>query len=149
MNRRRQFLAVTGAMLVLGVIPAAHAQRALPAVTVYKSPTCGCCGDWVTHMRDNGFKVETHDLTDLAPIRRKWGVPDELTSCHTAQVGGYTIEGHVPAADIKRLLRERPKARGLAVPGMVPGSPGMEQGTAQPYSTILFGGGSYRVFERH
>ena len=92
MNRRRQFLAVTGAMLVLGVIPAAHAQRALLAVTVYKSPTCGCCGDWVTHMRDNGFKVETHDLTDLAPIRRKWGVPDELTSCHTAQVGGYTIE---------------------------------------------------------
>jgi hypothetical protein len=106
--------------------------RALPAVadassvTVYKSPTCGCCTGWVTHMRQHGFRVKTEDLTDLQPIKTRHGVPDELQSCHTALVGGYIVEGHVPADLVERLLRERPRIVGLAVPGMPVGSPGME-----------------------
>lgn len=148
MNRRHFCLRTAGAVLGLGLAPQAFAQRS-EVVTVYKSPTCGCCGDWVKHMRENGFRVETHDLGDVSPIRRRYGVPSALASCHTAMVGGYAIEGHVPAADIKRLLRERPKAIGLAVPGMVIGSPGMEQGKPEPYETLVFDATGYRVFARH
>jgi hypothetical protein len=97
-------------------------------VTVYKSPTCGCCKEWVKHLQANGFSVTTHDVTDIIPYKTANGVPAALGSCHTAKVGGYVIEGHVPASDIKRLLKERPPVRGLAVPGMPVGSPGMEQG---------------------
>lgn len=97
-------------------------------VTVYKSPTCGCCKEWVKHLQANGFSVTTHDATDIMPYKTANGVPAALGSCHTAKVGGYVIEGHVPASDIKRLLKERPPVRGLAVPGMPSGSPGMEQG---------------------
>lgn len=149
MNRRRYFVLAAGAVLALGMLPAAHAQGALPLVTVYKSPTCGCCGEWVKHMRASGFRVETRDIDDVTPIRRRVGVPDELSSCHTAMVGVYAIEGHVPAADVKRLLREGTKVKGLAVPGMVIGSPGMEQGPAQPYATIAFDEHGHRVFEQH
>ena len=124
-------------------------KQSLSPVTVYKSPTCGCCGEWVKHMQASGFRVESREVADVTPIRHKYGVPDELSSCHTALVGGYTIEGHVPAADIKRLLRERAKATGLAVSGMVVGSPGMEQGPPQPYTTIVFDGRGGKVFERH
>jgi hypothetical protein len=120
-----------------------------PKVSVYKSPACGCCGEWVKHMRANGFRVETHEVADVAPFRLRYGVPDALGSCHTAVVGGYAIEGHVPASDIQRLLREQPSVRGLAVPGMVPGSPGMEQGPAQPYATLAFDARGSRVFARH
>lgn len=120
-------------------------------VEVYKSPTCGCCSEWVTHMKKNGFDVVVHDVRNVAPFRRQLGIPDQMESCHSALVGGYAIEGHVPAADVKRLLRERPKAKGIAVPGMVQGSPGMEQGMGKdPYQVLLFdGSGRTTVFERH
>ena len=147
-NRRRLWLRAAGATALLGLVPLARGQR-LEVVKVYKSPTCGCCGEWVKHMQANGFKVEATDMNDVSPIRRRYGVPGELASCHTAIVGGYAIEGHVPADDIKRLLRERPKAIGLSVPGMVVGSPGMEQGPPEPYNTVIFDAQGYRVFARH
>jgi hypothetical protein len=111
---------------------------AAPKVVVYKDPDCGCCGAWVDHMKANGFSVTVHDVRDMTPHKRKLGVPERLGSCHTAVVDGYTIEGHVPAADVKRLLKERPKAKGLAVPGMPQGSPGMETGKLDPYDVLLF-----------
>jgi hypothetical protein len=138
MHARRSFVLAASAVLALGMVPGARAQQSLPLVTVYKSPTCGCCGEWVKHMQASGFRVETHETGDVTPIRRRYGVPDELSSCHTAIVAGYAIEGHVPAADIKRLLRERTNAKGLAVPGMVAGSPGMEGPRSDPYRVLLF-----------
>lgn len=135
--------------LVLLSAATAFAQGAAK-VEVFKSVSCGCCGAWVEHMRQNGFQVSTHDVTDVPAQRRKLGMPDRLGSCHSAKVGGYVIEGHVPAADIRRLLRERPKAIGLAVPGMVPGSPGMEAPKTQPYNTLLVAGdGSTHLFASH
>ncbi|HEY5635407.1 MAG TPA: DUF411 domain-containing protein [Burkholderiales bacterium] len=150
MNTGRRVFALLVVAVVLALPLHANAQRT-QAVTVYKSPTCGCCGEWVKHLKSNGFKVEAHDVADLDPIKQKLGVRPELASCHTATVGGYTIEGHVPASDIRRLLAERPKdAKGLAVPGMPVGSPGMETGPAQPYATLLFDkAGGTRVFARH
>lgn len=100
-------------------------------------------------MRAAGFRLETRNLADVTAVKRKLGVPEALRSCHTAMLGDYVLEGHVPAADVKRLLRERTKARGLAVPGMPAGAPGMEQGRPQPYSTIAFDASGSRVFERH
>lgn len=149
MHSRRAFVRAASAVLTLAMVPGADAEQALPPVTVYKSPTCGCCGEWVKHMRASGFRVDTHEVADVTPIKRRYGVPDALSSCHTAIVGGYAIEGHVPAADIKRLLREGTKAKGLAVPGMVAGSPGMEQGPPKPYATIVFDERGSKVFERH
>ena len=148
MITRRAFVFGAGAGLALAALPGAQAQYA-PLVSVYKGAACGCCGQWEIHMRANGFRVETHNITDVVPLKRKLGVPETLYSCHTATVGGYVLEGHVPAIDVKRLLRERTKTRGLAVAGMVPGSPGMEQGAPQPYSTIAFDDRGTRVFERH
>ena len=108
-------------------------------VTVHKDPNCGCCSGWVEHLRAAGFSVDVQETTDLVRVRQRHGVPPELTSCHTAIVGGYVVEGHVPAPAIQRLLAERPDAKGLAVPGMPVGSPGMEGGAPQPYAVILFG----------
>lgn len=125
------------------------AQR-IPSVTVYKTATCGCCKDWVKHLEANGFRVESHDVTDLDRIKRNLGVRPQYASCHTAIADGYTLEGHVPAGDIKRLLAERPKGRGLAVPGMPGGSPGMESAPKQPYATLLIDDqGGARVFAQH
>jgi hypothetical protein len=119
-------------------------------VTVYKSASCGCCRKWMDHLTANGFAVTGHDTSDVALVKNQYGVPQALRSCHTAIVGGYVIEGHVPAADIKRLLRERPKIAGLAVPGMVTGSPGMEMGnTADRYDVIAFGDGKTSVYASH
>ncbi len=119
-------------------------------VVVYKSPTCGCCGNWVAHLRANGFTVDVRERADLTPVKERLGVPARLESCHTAEVGGYVVEGHVPAADIRRLLAERPPARGIAVPGMPAGSPGMEDGgRSEPYQVYLFGDGRYSVYARH
>ncbi len=147
-ERRRVFLAAGAALLAACRLPAARAAAA-PVVTVYKSPLCGCCGGWVEHMRRSGFEVRVNSVSDLAPYREKLGVPLGLASCHTAEVGGYAVEGHVPAEDVRRLLRERPDARGLAVPGMVPGSPGMD-GPASAYATLLFDArGRYRIFAQH
>jgi len=145
-SRRRFSFAVAG--LFLGAAVPAIAQRKTQ-VTVYKSPACGCCGDWVKHMRANGFGVEVIDVQDVTPYRHRAGVPDHLASCHTAIVDGYAIEGHVPAGDIRKLLSERPRVTGLSVPGMVVGSPGMEQGAPQPYATIAFDERNTRVFARH
>lgn len=118
-------------------------------ITVWKSPSCGCCGKWVAYMRDQGFKVTVHDMNDVNPIKRQHAIPESMWSCHTAVVDGYVIEGHVPAPDIVRLLRDHPKVDGLAVPGMVTGSPGMEGGRAQPYDVVAFGDGKTLVFAHH
>ena len=123
---------------------------AAPAIVTYKDPGCGCCAAWVEHLRANGFEVTTHDVRDMASYKQKFGVPDRLGSCHTAVVAGYTIEGHVPAADIKRLLRERPAAKGLAVPNMPHGSPGMETGRVDAYDVLLFdANGQTRVYKSY
>lgn len=121
-------------------------------VTVYKSESCGCCIAWVEHLRRNGYRVETHDLDNLGPIKERVGIPFGKGSCHTAEVGGYFVEGHVPATDIRRLLAERPDAKGLTLPGMPIGSPGMELPgrAAEPYDVLLVArDGSISVFSRH
>lgn len=134
--------------LVLLPVAAALAQGA-PRVEVFKNASCGCCGGWVEHMRQSGFEVITHDVADVAAERKKLGMPERLGSCHSATVGSYVIEGHVPAADIRRLLKEKPNAVGLAVPGMVPSSPGMA-GPKTPYDTLLVGrDGATRVYASH
>ena len=136
--------------LAAGLVFPARAQTG-PVVDVVKTPTCGCCNGWIAHMRQSGFQVRVRDVQDTTPIARRLGVPDDLRSCHTASVGGYAVEGHVPANDIRRLLRERPQAAGIDVPGMPMGSPGMEHGShRQPYQTILFTrAGRRSVFARH
>lgn len=121
------------------LIPAARGNAGLPNVVVHKSPTCGCCGAWVEHMRDAGFPVEVRNADNLEPVKSRLGVPYGKGSCHTAEVDGYFVEGHVPASDIKRMLAERPDALGLTLPGMPIGSPGMEvpDGTVQAYTVEL------------
>lgn len=127
-------------------LPASAAE----AVDVYKSPYCGCCEKWVEHLRQAGFSVQTHDVNDVPAARQRLGMPERLGSCHTAKVAGYVVEGHVPAADIQRLLKEKPKAIGLAVPSMPPGSPGMESPKPVPYNTLLVRtGGEITVFAKH
>jgi hypothetical protein len=144
-------LGVMAASLVVTGARVLAAQADLPEVVVYKTPTCGCCSKWVAHLRAAGFKVSTTDLEDLGAIRRDWKVPPKLASCHTAKVGGYVIEGHVPAADIRRLLETRPRVDGLSVPGMPIGSPGMEQGNeVEPYDVLSFNAaGETSVFASH
>lgn len=127
-------------------------DASLPVVTVYKTPTCGCCTAWVEHMEAAGFRLDVRDTLDLAPVKLENGVPNGLGSCHTARVGDYVVEGHVPAEDVKRLLAEKPAGvRGIAVPGMPIGSPGMEvQGRpADPYDVVAFGDGGQQVFASH
>ena len=134
--------AATGGTKVIG----------LPIAIVHKSPTCGCCKLWVDHLEQAGFRVQVRESNDLEPIKKKLGVPYGEGSCHTAEIGGYFVEGHVPAEDIKRLLAQKPKARGLTVPGMPAGSPGMEvpSGRVQPYAVKLVGtDGSTSVWARH
>lgn len=114
-------------------------QAADPKMQVYKTSTCGCCAKWVDHMKASGFDVEVTNVPSTAEYRKKYGVPDKLMSCHTAVVSGYTVEGHVPASDVQRMIKTHAKGKGIAVPGMPIGSPGMEQGTArQAYSVVLF-----------
>lgn len=120
-------------------------------ILVVKSPTCGCCSKWADYLRQEGFKVQVRNENDMAQLKRDLGVPPNLASCHTATVAGYVIEGHVPAKDIRRLLTDKPIARGLALPGMPIGSPGMEQGERRdPYTTFLFkADGQSQLFMRH
>jgi hypothetical protein len=125
---------------------------AFPLITVHKTPSCGCCSKWVEHLRDSGFEVTAEDHSSLAGIKQQLAVPQPLRSCHTATVDGYVIEGHVPAEDLQRLLRERPtQIAGLAVPGMPLGSPGMEHPQSQPYQTVAWhrAGGATEVFAQH
>lgn len=136
----------------LGAVWWANTSRAEgPTVTVYKSATCGCCKRWVSYLRDEGFRVDAHNVRDLNAVKRRNGVPYEAASCHTALVDGYVVEGHVPAADIRRLLSEEPDVRGIAVPKMPVGSPGMEQGGRKdPYKVVTFGeGGVEGVWARY
>ena len=142
------------AMLVGFSFSAATAQRspAAPTIEVYKSPTCGCCSGWVRHLRDNGFTVRTTDTEKVDELKATHRIPKQAQSCHTALVSGYVIEGHVPAADVQRLLKERPAVAGIAVPGMPIGSPGMEVAGMKPqaFDVIAFGkDGSTRVFATH
>lgn len=121
-----------------------------PKAMVYKSPTCGCCSKWIEHLEANGFEVESENVRDLTLVKQVNGVPRQMAACHTALVEGYFVEGHVPAEDIKRLLKERPEIAGLAVPKMPIGSPGMEGPNAQPYEVLAVGkDGRATVFARH
>ena len=151
---KRRFLLQTLASLAgsAAVMPNLIAQTR-PQVEVWKDPECGCCKDWVSHLEANGFQVKVHDSGN-AQARSRLGVPDKLGSCHTALIGGYALEGHVPARDIQRLLKERPKAVGLAVPGMPIGSPGMDGaaygGRKDAYDVLLIQtDGSTRVYQSY
>jgi len=125
-------------------------QAALPTVEVYKSPLCGCCEGWAEHLRKSGFQVVLHNVDDVPAARARLGMPDRYGACHTAKVGNYLVEGHVPAADIKRMLNKHPRAIGLAVPSMPPGSPGMESDRAIPYDTLLVStDGKATIFAHH
>ncbi len=125
------------AILAIGVSATAVACGE-PAVEVYRSPTCSCCIKWVRHLESEGFTVAVNDVRDVRPLKAEHGVPESLGSCHTALVDGYVVEGHVPASDVKRLLAERPKVTGLAVPGMPIGSPGMEGPNPERYRVMSF-----------
>lgn len=146
---RRTVIALAAAAIALPALGRAAGVR----VEVAKSPTCGCCSAWVAHMRAEGFDVAVRDVPQdlLNQIKARAGVSPDVASCHTAAVEGYVVEGHVPAADVRRLLAERPAARGLSVPGMPVGSPGMEMGAARdPYDVILIGlDGATSVFSSY
>lgn len=152
--KRRQLLIGAGGLLLAGAVLAGvpaltGAPAAALTMEVWKSPSCGCCGAWVKHMERAGFSVTVHDTDDLATVKAAKGVPERLASCHTGKIDGYVIEGHVPAVDLKRLLAERPKATGLAVPGMPATAPGMDAPTGESYAVILFGApGGDVVFAR-
>jgi hypothetical protein len=125
-------------------------QLAAQTVTVYKSPTCGCCTGWVDYLRDNDFEVEIFDVQDLDPIREQYGVDRHLQSCHTALVDGYVVEGHVPVNDIRRLLEEKPDIKGLSAPGMPALSPGMASLTPKNYNVLSFDEfGKVEVFSKY
>jgi hypothetical protein len=142
-----------GAAALTSLLPRISAAAPKPTpITVYKDPSCGCCKNWVEHLRANGFAPEVHDRADMDALKDSLGVPAALRACHTGVVGTYVIEGHVPAADVKKLLTTKPaKTVGIAVPGMPAGSPGMEMGgRADHYDVIAFASaGATRVFARH
>lgn len=122
----------------------------LPIVQVYKSPTCGCCSKWISHLEANGFTVKATDVNDINLIKHSYGIPPALSSCHTAVVGEYLVEGHVSAEDIVQLLKQKPAIKGIAVPGMPIGSPGMEGRNPQAYDVISFDSqGETEVFSSH
>jgi hypothetical protein len=127
----------------MGAVSALHAGTVFaaeePVVTVHKDPDCGCCSGWVKHLQKAAFRTKVLETKDLDAVKKKLGVPDDLAACHTAEVSGYVIEGHVPAIALRRFLNEKPTATGLAVPGMPIGSPGMEGGNPEQYEVILFG----------
>jgi hypothetical protein len=151
-SRRHVLLAATGGVvLAAGPRPAGTQASELPEINAFRNPGCGCCEKWAEHLKAAGFRVTMTDDGDLAGRRRSLGVPEALAGCHVAQAGPYVIEGHVPAQDIVRLLKERPDALGLAVPGMPAGSPGMENdGSSEGYDVLIFSAnGSNAVYERH
>ena len=135
-------LGVAAVTLVLttGAAPVSPVDAApkKPTITVYKDPGCGCCKSWIEHLIKHGYRVEAKDTPQMTEIKHSLGVPDGITACHTAVVNGYLIEGHVPADDIARLLKTKPKVAGLAVPGMPMGSPGMEGPRKQHYQVLSF-----------
>jgi len=150
MISRRIFLGGIAASFLLVRFSGTAIARS-PGVTVHKDPNCGCCGAWVDHLRAEGFEVSVTATTQINRIKAKLGVPNALASCHTAEIDGFIIEGHVPAGSIRKLLSLRPNIRGLAVPGMPVGSPGMEVEGSPPdtYDVIAFGPSGQSVFARY
>lgn len=146
MNTRRNFIKAMAAALALPLVARARPRE---VVLNYKGPACDCCGEWEKHMRANGFRVESRKVDDMDAIKRRYGVRDDLVSCHTALVGGYVIEGHVPASDVRRLLKEKSKVIGLTIPGMPASAPGMDGKPHKPYEVLAFDAGRAWVFERH
>ncbi len=151
MHARGRSLATFMALLTAAALSACGAPDRAPSdVQIFRTATCNCCLGWAEHLEQNGFSVDVIEVDDLPAVKARLGVPAELAACHTAEVGGYVVEGHVPASDIQRLLRERPQVRGLAVPGMPEGSPGMEGPHPEPYAVLAFDTqGRSEVFERH
>jgi len=149
-NLSRRSVLVGGLVICASVSGIGFAE-ALPGIRVHRDPSCGCCGAWVDHLRASGFAAEVMETAEINRVKSKLGVPQSLASCHTAEVEQYVIEGHVPAPAIKRLLSERPRAKGLSVPGMPVGSPGMEvEGSApETYDVVLFGNFGQRSFARY
>ena len=151
-NRVLALALVTGVSLMTGAISAQRPAPQGPTVQVFKSATCGCCANWVKHLQANGFATRVMDVEDISDIKAKHNIPAAAQSCHTATVDGYVLEGHVPAADVKRLLKDRPAVLGLAVPGMPIGSPGMEVPNMKPnpYNVMSFDrGGQLKVYSSH
>ena len=149
-ERRIFVFGAVAAIAGLGIGGWAIAPTRAADIRVFKSPSCGCCNGWIDHLRKNGFSVEVVEQEDVSPIKARLGVPSFLESCHTASIGNYVIEGHVPAADIQRLLELKPEARGLAVPGMPVGSPGMEyENQRERFEVVLFGERGNFVFARY
>ena len=149
-NKLTAGLSALAVLVLFGIATIAVSPTDAQEITVYKTPSCRCCTKWVEHLEQNGFDATVVSLDDLSRVKSRLGVPHRLRSCHTAETGGYVIEGHVPAADIARLLEERPGASGLAVPGMPVGSPGMEHGDRKdPYDVILFEGDERKVYTAH
>lgn len=139
--------ALVSGLVIIGNKPPAPNPN---LVTVYKTPTCGCCEKWVDHLKSDGFEVRVYERPTLQSIRARYGVPDRLASCHTAHIDGYAIEGHVPGRDIRRLLTEKPDITGLSVPGMTVGSPGMEmEGRSDPFKVIAFSPNETVVFNAY
>ena len=149
MREKRLRRHVWFAVLLAGVVLATPAAAEPAEVHVYKTPNCGCCNGWVDHLREAGFSVRTTNLDDLTDVKRSNGIPPELASCHTAIVGGYVVEGHVPAQDVQRLLAQQPAVSGLAVPRMPIGSPGMEGPKPERYRVLAFGADGVEVFAEH
>ena len=144
-----KFVLAAALVATLGAA-AVPTTAAPPSIIVYKSPSCGCCKAWMEHLSKNGFKVTGKDMDNVQPMKDDVGLPAKLASCHTAIVDGYVVEGHVPAADIQRLLKERPKIVGLSAPGMPPSSPGMDQPGNVPYDVIAFDAkGNTTVYAKH
>jgi len=147
----RQTFALGAALFALALTTGAAAlSTSAPKqtkITVYKDPSCGCCKNWIAHLVKHGYTVDAKDTPAMTEVKRTLGVPEPLTACHTAVINGYLIEGHVPAADIAKLLQQKPKVAGLAVPGMPMGSPGMEGGQRQHYQVLSFDkNGKTKVF---
>ncbi len=144
---RRLFVGGIALMTMAAIYPVRAENK--PKITVYKSPTCGCCQKWADHLTAAGFATELINRGGITTLKNEWGVPEALHSCHTGKIDGYVIEGHVPASAIKRLLAERPQAAGLAVPGMPIGSPGMEGGEPETYDVVLFGKDGQKTFAKY
>lgn len=153
---RREFLRWSGGAFAAAMLPTSLTGLVtapeLPPMTIYKSETCLCCAKWVDHVKAAGFRTTVHDRDPIDPVKDELNIPKHVRSCHTAVVGGYLVEGHVPAADIKRMLKEKASVMGLAVPGMPVGTPGMEQPgvPAEPYHVVAFQKtGTTSVFARY
>ena len=149
-NRRALLASFAAAGLAMAT-RTSHAAETLPKMVVTKDPNCGCCTGWVKHVRAAGFDVEVIESSEVNRVKARLSVPEALASCHTAEIGGYVVEGHVPPAVIKRLLAEKPVGKGLAVPGMPVGSPGMEVEGVEPdtYEVVLFGPSGQRIYARY